>query len=1130
MKKILFAGLIAMAVGVTAFGQDAFKKLSDEARTFERERKYAEASAKYAEAAELAGTNVVRKAGFLNDQFHMLNKAGKYREAVDVALLSMKIRPDVSDKLDWRLNELTRNLVQKKDYAAVTNFVNGVAALPSVSPAIQFAADRIWAQSLAALGDKTAARTQFMKLIEGGAPLLDLLYDLRKSYGGREEREGFKVAAAEFKKRGKDLEDKYKVRFWDDFGYDAYLALYYDGMKMATEELEKLGRPGFKYGLRVPRAMEAFEEIATFPKKESEIHFPKSITDFGVNMTNGTVYVARDFGFNEKDSTEIIQKAFDSGASRIIVENTGKPWIIRMVYPRSNTEIILKKGVRFIAEPEWFKSRKHCDAMFKLSKVKNVMIRGENDNDHEVVISGYRDFLDRAKNCRNYGASAFEIVDSENVAIMNMRVHDTGMDGISLGGLGISNKDSYFKNLDLDSHFRQGCSICAAHGAYFKNVRFRNTAGAEPAAGVDLEPSELNQANWGLYFFDCTFEGNMGGGLLFSTSGYEPIGVYAKRCTFEPQRRADLTVFIRYGIYAGRNITVPGKAVFEDCTFRGFSDESPIVVEGLSLLDLHFKNCTVTDTGKFLTRGTTPDASPIKFHLNNDVWYSWNIPDDNKKATITFENFKVTGYTNAPPITFYDEAGHYSVRNIKGKIDFNGKIIDAAKFNYNAPDFKFKDLPKTVPAGLPIPSVMADNKSVDHPFTFRYDGYWWTPWHDYTYLFYGKKGESAEFLLRYGGWVPGDKTIRFIAPSGKKIEQGEFKAGDNSVSLTFPETGWYSFHPSARHVLVSYKGVNLCYYAGTGTEQKIQIDSPKGYVGYFEVPAKKDVTLKVYSGTLEIRNAQGELVATPKSNIRTGSGYATVKSASGKTEVWSFTVPEKTVFKFFSPATGIWADSPETVPVAAKDVVRSPVVKIDVSAKADASAEAQGMPLDDFLKANPAIARIVALEAEARLAWAKKGEWTKLYKEKKAFLDDFSKRIANEQQQKEFADDSKNLPPLKELADMESGIVKMSRTELERYAFANAFVILYGIYPNADVGGRFVRSLHDRTELASVDPEVYWWIYKADYENYIRYIVNEMQLGYRDFTLVCDDDKKLEKLLPTLQKFVSASIPEDLKN
>ncbi len=1003
-------------------------------------------------------------------------------------------------------------------------FAMAFCAVAAVSFSNAFAAEPI---------DLETKRAALLEELAGHKTVLQLITELRKTYSGREEVEGFRVAAREFRRKQGKVALQEKIQFWNDYGFAAHQALYYGGMKLATSELKKLGetRGVTKYYGRVQRAMEAFERIASFPRPESEIRFPDSLKDFDGPVNGKTVHVARDFGFDPVNATPFFENALTSGASRVVVENVGKPWYIRTIHIPSNIEIVFQKGVRVHMDRTWKNWGKRDSDMFRIWNATNVVMKGETSDPADVVIGQYHDLRDRARHCKTYGGSGICVVNGGNICIKNLRVAENSMDGLVLGGLGLSPKNVYVENVDLDSNFRQACSPCAAYGLYFKKVTFRRTAGAEPLAGVDLEPSEYNQSNSEIYFFDCTFEGNMGGGLLFSTSGYQPITVAAKRCVFKPQRRGALMVFIRQGLYMGRNIKAPGKAVFEECDFQGYSDLSPIKVEGCVLLDLFFRNCTVTDSGELLNRRGTPDASAINFCLNNDVHYSLGNGDNNEQATLHFENFKINGYTNAPPIRFEDHAGHYSVRNFRGVIDFNGKKLNAAKFRYDAPDNALADIPSTLPTNLPVPAAAASEGTREHPFAFRYNGHWWTPPPDYTYLFYGRKGDAAEFLVRQTGWIaPNDKVIRLTAPLGKVLELGEFKTGDNAVKIVFPETGWYAFHPPARHVLVNYKGVNLCYYAGTGKERKIQIDAPNGYVGYFEVPPGGEVPFKVYSGTVELRDAKGALAATVVGGGREGSAYAKLKSASGKAEVWSFAVPEKAVFKFFAPATGVWADSPAAVPVVAKDAVRSPVITLArATTTEDSSAVVQSVPFAEFLKAHPAVAKIVAKEATARLEWAKAGEWSALLKEEKAKIERIRSGAPNEQQQREIEDLTRNLQKLEELSAMEARIPKLSRTELERYTFCNAFIVLYGVYPNKDIGGGFFRCLYDGADMAADHPEVYWWIYKKDFENFIAGRAAEMKLGYRDFTLICDDDRKLDKLLPVLQKFVAASVPEDLK-
>ncbi len=996
-----------------------------------------------------------------------------------------------------------------------------------------YAALHAKAKTLMAQKDYKGARACYQMALAENLSLLDALRNLRQTYKNREEPKGFEVSIQEFEKYADKLSEKEKIQFWNEFADSAYYALSYENIRLAKNKLKALGQNEITAAKGRPeRALAAYDEMLTFPKKESDIKFPNTLTDFDVAMTGKTVYVARDFGFDPVNATEFLQKALDSGASRVIVENMGKPWYIREVTLRSNTELIFQKGVKVHMDRTWeiFRTGYVVDALqslFVIKNVENVIVKGENNNDTDVQISQFYNLMDRAKHCKTYGRSAFAVQNCKNVCIKNMRISDNSMDAILLDGHGMANRHVYIENCDLDSNFRQACSIVSANGAYFKNVKFRRTAGAEPLAGIDMEPALLTQSNAAIYFFDCEFDSNMGGGLLFSTSSYKPITVLVKRCVFKPQRRSDVIVFIRMGAYMGRNMKVPGKAIFEDCEFQGYSDVSPIKIESLFLLDIDFKNCVVKDTGKLLNRSMKPDASVVDVELNRDVYYS-NIPDDNAQGTITFKNFTVEGYANAPFIQYFDDAGHYSVRNWKGTVDFNGKQIDVSQFARQGPDRGLTDLPNALPSHLATPVCAPSDKRVEHPFAFRYDVKWWMPSPDYTYLFYAKKGAYAEFLLRYVGWVPGDKTIRLMTPSGTELKLGEFKVGDNALCVTFPETGWYSFHPAARHILVTYKGVDLCYYAGTGKERKIQLDAPHGYTGYFEVPPKGEMTFKVHAGLVEIRNAKGELVSTVQSGVRTGSAYAKIKSDSGKTEVWSFTVPEKATFKFFLPATGVWSDRPEALPVRAKDVVRSPLVKIErkIEKEDDTAVQTKGIPFADYLKANPMIAKIVEKECAARIAWAKEGVYAKLYKDRKDFLDDFRLCADNEQAQREVHDMEKNLPPVKELGDMEEAILKMSKEELQRYAFCNAFIVFYGVYPDKEIGGNYIRCLAEGSQMAEKYPDVYWWIFTKNFEQFIAGYAAEMKLGYTDFTLTCDDDKKLTKLLPILQKYVSALMPK----
>ncbi len=1120
MKKVLFAWLIAMSAAML-FANNPFNDAKEAAEQLEKDKKFLQASQAYGRAAQIAANETKRIYEMYAKSAEMFFAAGKIDNSISQWEKAVAAAPKNSLRRNSPIFKNAEALFKNKDYEGARRFAEIVINGGEVPDAMAvIAAERLVSRILVAEGRVEEAREYLLNMAREGKDVAQTMQDYRNTYKGLDEVRGFKKTVKEFKKLP-NLSDKNKIDFWNRYGFDARGCSNYDAMKLATDELYALGETNgvrMYYG-NVQRAMEAFESLKSFPLDESEIHFPDSLKDFGDPMTNGTVYVKKDFGFDPVNATEFLQKALDSGASRVVVENVGKPWFIREITIKSNTELVFEKGVRVHTDRTW----EHFSrgGMFLIKNARNVVVKGESP-DADVVISQFFDLADRAKNCRDYGRSGFCLENNVNVCIKNLRISDTAEDGIVLGGLGLSNYNCYFENLDLDSNFRQACSICAVHNGYFKNVKFRRTAGAEPLAGIDLEPAELNQGNCNIYLFDCTFEGNLGPGLLFSTSSILPITLYAKRCTIMPHANGALRVFIRIGQYLGRNIIVPGKAVFEDCEFQGFSDRTPVVFDGVSLLNVEFRNSRIIDTGILDSRFDKADAPAISFDLNRDVYYE-GITDERKQATIDFGNLTVVGYSNAPVIAYKDQAGHYSVHNLKGRISHNGKVTKASGFKHTGPENDFDDIPREVPVGFAPPTVEADaNKTVSHPFTFRYDGSWWSPAPQYSYIFYGKKGKTVRFKLRYTGWVPGDKKIRLKTPSGEVIEKGDFVVGDNNVSFSLPEDGWYIFKPAARHVLVSYSGANLAYYGGEGMDRTIQIEAPQGYVGYFEVPAGKKIPFKVLSGSVELRDAEGKLVETVASDKYTGSGYTMIKSTSGKAEVWSFTIFGKNKFKFFAPSVGVWADSPDALPVRAKKILRSPIVKLDTG-KLNVSDKkvAKAVNFAEFLKQNPSIASVVEREAKECLAWAKAGEYTKVYEERKAWVEAQQKRTdLNEQAGRELSDVMRGLPKAELLASTEQYLLKATPEQLQRYAFCNRFIVLLGVGDAKEVISDFILCQEENAELASKYPKVYWWIYKKPFEDYINSLSGEHGLAYTNFTLACTDDTKLNAIISQLEKII----------
>ena len=93
-------------------------------------------------------------------------------------------------------------------------------------------------------------------------------------------------------------------------------------------------------------------------------------------IAHGNVAVkVSSFGpFNADDSTETIQKALDSGASRIVFDRQPEPWVARPVYVRSNTEVVFEEGVELQAKRGAFRKARG-DCLMSIVCASNVTLR-----------------------------------------------------------------------------------------------------------------------------------------------------------------------------------------------------------------------------------------------------------------------------------------------------------------------------------------------------------------------------------------------------------------------------------------------------------------------------------------------------------------------------------------------------------------------------------------------------------------------------------------------------------------------------------------------------------------------------------------------------------------------------------
>ena len=519
------------------------------------------------------------------------------------------------------------------------------------------------------------------------------------------------------------------------------------------------------------------------------ISFGKTLGDFGVEDVR-EVHAA-DYGFNISNSTAAIQKAIDSGATTVVLDAMPTPWYVDSVVPRSNQRIVVKKGAKVLMDK---RTPKKCRGpLFSIKQVKNVIVEGEGA---ESFVGGYESYEERKANCTWYGQSAFRLDRATNVVIRALRVADSEEDGVFFGGdIRSPSVDTWLEDLDLDSHYRQACSICCADGVFCTNVVFRNTRGNEPSAGLDIEPAYPCSPNTRMYLFDCRFENNTGGGIVFATCSDYPISFYAKGCSFGPHENPVISVPARGEAYFPKQIHPNVKIVFEDCDIKSYSNVPAIGFSTAPLFDCTFRRVTVRDVGAMGRWHAKRVVSPIDFVLNRD--YGPDGVPDAMVNPILFDRVTVEGFGNLPLVSFTDELGKVSVRKVfRGSVLFNGAKVNVSKFGYDAPDLYEPRLKRVSVRDLLPPS--AEVGAHDSNCEMSWNGAWFQQLPAYTYFFHAEKGREVAFTLTYPERIVYEDMAKKLAGPSLQIETpegfvdaGALKPGANRIVVEVTST-WYN--------------------------------------------------------------------------------------------------------------------------------------------------------------------------------------------------------------------------------------------------------------------------------------------------------------------------------------------------
>ncbi|NOX55711.1 MAG: right-handed parallel beta-helix repeat-containing protein [Planctomycetes bacterium] len=269
------------------------------------------------------------------------------------------------------------------------------------------------------------------------------------------------------------------------------------------------------------------------------------------------------WGFDSEDATDTLQAALDSGVKRLIVENMGRPWIVRPLRVPSNIEIVFEKGAVVEAKRGEFKGGN--DSLFHIILQENVALIG-----YGAILRMHRSDYDRPPYAKAEWRHVLNIKSSRNVKIYGLTLAESGGDGIYLGTArrGVTNKNIHIKDVVCDRNYRQGISVITAEDLLIEDTVMKNTAGTPPAAGIDFEPNHATEKLVRCVMRRCVAEDNAGVGYAFYlpnlTGASEPISIRLEKCVARGSNRSAFAFTLAR---ANSDGPARGLAEFIDCTF-----------------------------------------------------------------------------------------------------------------------------------------------------------------------------------------------------------------------------------------------------------------------------------------------------------------------------------------------------------------------------------------------------------------------------------------------------------------------------------------------------------------------------------------------------------------------------------
>ena len=400
-----------------------------------------------------------------------------------------------------------------------------------------------------------------------------------------------------------------------------------------------------------------------------------------------TVY-ADDYGFNNQNATDALQKAIDDkSATKIVVENKGTPWIINeQIDLADNKEIVFEPGVVVKAQSGSFLDNK--SSLFKAFNVDNVKLvgLGEGDNRPRLEMNKSEYAGSAANNQFNH---AIDLLGVDRFEVKNLTLTGAGGDGIHVAGGSFRtppasddilpySRTGLIEGIISDSNRRQGLSIDSAKDLVVRDSVFKNTSGVAPSAGIDLEPTWDFESLQNITIENVKFDNNAGGGILMPIGKLDeksaPISVDVNNADFKNTVPGSAAIFVTRKY----NYSSAGRSSAE-AAYVGVADQSKPEAKIDGTID--FQNITISNADT-IAKISNPDDNPKNYIFIEDIPGDRRDPND---LQINFNGVKIDDPTsksvNTAPIYLAGLPGA-NKPDTMGNLSFNNVAIEG---NYDYP-------------------------------------------------------------------------------------------------------------------------------------------------------------------------------------------------------------------------------------------------------------------------------------------------------------------------------------------------------------------------------------------------------------------------------------------------------------